>query len=206
MKSQARYLKRRKRAKETKQYEADVMQIAKRLAYLPVILSAVLLLRNSKWAVKTKGKSSKLWDKFSACCSLLTWRCRSELRVMPFRNQCALDRMIQPQPQAIVVSLAGLWQFSNDQYHFLQLFFPPRCILQKASLNWNCGQDWWDKGRVCVCVVGKAGGFVCFSLYKKHDTTAYRVMIQPYSWSLVFLLLPNFSLKWISFRDVDLLP
>lgn len=59
-KSQARYLKRRKIARETKQYEADVMQIAKRLAYLPVILSAVLLLRNSKRAVKTKGKSSKM--------------------------------------------------------------------------------------------------------------------------------------------------
>lgn len=47
-KSQARYLKRRKIARETKQYEADVMQIAKRHAYLLVILSAVLLLRNSK--------------------------------------------------------------------------------------------------------------------------------------------------------------
>lgn len=166
-KSQARCMKRRKRARETRQYEADVIQIAKRLAYLPVILSAVLLLRNSKWAVKTREKSSKLWDKFSACCSLLTWRCRSELKVMPFRNQCALDRMIQPQPQAIVVSLTGLLQFSNDQYHY---FFLQGAFFKKASLNWNCGQDWWDKGRVCVCVMGKGGGFVCSSLYKKHDT------------------------------------
>lgn len=47
-KSQATYMKRKKRARETRQYEADVMQIAKRLAYLPVILSVVLLLRNTK--------------------------------------------------------------------------------------------------------------------------------------------------------------
>ena len=47
-KSQARCMKRRKRERETRQYEADVIQIAKRLAYLPVILSAVLFLRNTK--------------------------------------------------------------------------------------------------------------------------------------------------------------